>query len=259
MIISQEQFDQLRMQSRVSFVRAMVEHAFAFQPQLCRTVGREAMLSIVDAWVLQSVAQGFDKEGQVQLMVELGLLFGSGFRDDPQLPWLHSVWSDRSLPYPRHKADALHQRCNAYLNTVYGPDNANVLSALQALMPTEGRTARFESGDLDTGLIETLHALHPQKLAYVGQPAMRALIASARAQALSHEMSSPRATGLLLILMSAFGHRCTTDPLYPWIGRTLVREGVAQGEAGAVRLEQRARVWLRHVVENHPSLGGVEH
>lgn len=258
MFIGQEQFDQLRMQSRTSFVRAMVEHAFAFQPQLCRTVGREAMLPIVDGWVLQSVAQGFDKEGQVQLMVELGLLFGSGFRDDPQLPWLQSVWSDPSLVYPRHKADALHRRCNVYLNEVYGPDNAHVLSALQALVSTEGRMARFESGDLDSGLVETLHALHPQKLVCVGQPAMRALIASARAQALRHGMSSPRATGLLLILMSAFGHRCTSDPLYPWIGRTLARDGVAQGEAGAVRLEQRARVWLRHVIENHPSLGGVE-
>jgi len=47
--------------------------------------------------------------------------------------------------------------------------------------------------------------------------------------------------------MFAFGHGCTNDLLYPWISRTLQDERIADPEARAARLEQKAITWLEHV------------
>lgn len=251
--IRASQVQVFRDDARRKFVKSMTEHAFAFQPQLCNTLGREAVRPIVDRWVDQADAIGFDERGQTKLFIELGLLFGCGFVDDPQIPWVGDTLADPTLVYPRQKAKALHERANAYTEAVYGPDNIYVMTALHSLTLTEGRKARFVTGDLDNGLLELLSDLHPQKLEYAGEAAIRALISRGRKEAARFGMTSSRAIGLLVVLMSAFGHRCADDRLYPWIGRTLTHEKIVDGEARAARLESRARIWLKSVIENHPS------
>jgi hypothetical protein len=52
----------------------------------------------------------------------------------------------------------------------------------------------------------------------------------------------------MIVLILAFGHGCVTDPLYPWIARTLNDEAIADPAACAKRLENKALTWLDHVL-----------
>ncbi len=253
MRIRAKQVQVFREEARRKFVESMTEHAFAFQPQLCGTLGREAVRPIIARWVEQADAIGFDERGQAKLFVELALLFGSGFLDDPQLPWVHNTLADPSLIYPREKAQALHERANDYMAAVHGPDNVHLLASLRSLALTEGHRALFENGHLEHALLDFFDDHHPQKLRYAGEAAMRALIARGRDEAARFDLTSPHDIGLLVVLMWAFGHRCTDDPLYPWIGRTLTDGRTMEAGARAERLEVRARIWLKGVLENRPS------
>ena len=53
---------------------------------------------------------------------------------------------------------------------------------------------------------------------------------------------------MVVALMFAFGHGCLSDPLYPWIARTLADGRSSSPEARAEHLEKKATTWLRHVV-----------
>jgi hypothetical protein len=59
-----------------------------------------------------------------------------------------------------------------------------------------------------------------------------------------------RAVLLTCVLMHAFGHGCFSDPLYPWIARTLQDARADDPQSRAARLEKRAKTWLRHVLQN---------
>jgi hypothetical protein len=91
----------------------------------------------------------------------------------------------------------------------------------------------------------------PQKAAYIGEEALTTLIQDGRAEARKFGFTTLRAEALVVVLMFAFGHGCTDDPLYPWISRTLTDERIVSTEARAMRLEKKALKWLDHVLAKH--------
>ncbi len=226
----------------------MMAHARAYQPLLCNTLSDDELRPGVIGLVEKAIARGFETRGQARLFVELGLIFGYHFETDPQYPWIAEILKGTKEPFPELKARALHRRANAYMEAVFGKDGEHAMAARRQL---QGRVD-FETpkeDELDTFLLGTLEQLHPQKFAEVGETPLRALIAKARRTAARWEMVGPRPVGLVAILMSQFGHGCDHDPFYPWIARSINHERLPDGTARAKRLEQRARTWLRVVLE----------
>jgi hypothetical protein len=95
----------------------------------------------------------------------------------------------------------------------------------------------------------------PKKAEYVGEAGLRALIDEALVEAERHRFAADRHRGLLVVLMFSFGHGCMSDPLYPWIARTLADQRIAGSERRAQRLERKAVTWLEHVVARDPRAG----
>ena len=93
-----------------------------------------------------------------------------------------------------------------------------------------------------------LNRVFPQKVAYTGEEGIQALVREGRDQARKYGFSTSRSEILLVVLMFAFGHGCTDDPLYPWIARTLKNEQITDPAARAKRLEKKALTWLDHVL-----------
>jgi hypothetical protein len=234
----------------------MVAHARAFQPRLCGTLSETELYTAVDRLVAGAGQVGFDRRGQARLFVELGILHGSGFTDDPQLPWVREVMDDPGFPFPQQRAEALHERADAYSDAVYGPEGEYVRAARrrvgdQSHWPTPA------AAELEDVMLATLLDLHPEKVAYLGEKPIRELISEARGVAKRWRMPGPRPIALMAVLMNLFGHRCDDDPLYPWINRTLVDSAIRDGETRAQRLERRALAWMRVVLERDAEEGGA--
>src|SRR5207253_3090588 len=118
------------------------------------------------------------------------------------------------------------------------PGAENVHRALKDLLAFVRAPVTF-SNDFASDILREMNRIFPQKATYVGETGLRALIDEASEEAQQYHFATIRQTALLVILKYGFGHGCTSDPLYPWISRTLKDEKIVDPTARAARLEKK--------------------
>jgi hypothetical protein len=255
LVIRREQLELLDQVIRTAFENEMVAHSKEFSPRLCEVIGEEQLRVALRTAIDRANGYGFTNRGPVRLFIELMFLFGSGFDTDPQYPWAASILQASGDQMQR--AERLFENTIEYQESVSGPEAINTHRALNdLLLLAQQQHLPFSSNNLDDGLLREMNRVFPQKTSYVGEEALRALMRSGRGEALRHRFSSVRGEALLVVLMFAFGHGCIDDPLYPWIGRTLLDPRITNPAARAERLEKKARTWLTQVLAQHP--GGAQ-
>jgi len=227
------------------FEEEMVAHSQSFAPELCEVIGDEQLRVALRSAMTLAEGYGFTNRGPVRLFVEMMFLCGSAFDTDPQYPALGAVL--RAPGDQMQRAQQIHEGFLDYLEKVSGPGAVHVQKALSDLL-TYTRTPLAFSNDLVADMLRDMHRIFPRKAAYVGRPGLVALIDEGIAEAWQYRFDTPRQTALLVVLKFAFGHGCTSDPLYPWIARTLHDERIVDPAARAARLEKKAITWLEHVV-----------
>lgn len=246
LVIRREQFKIFESGALRSFEDEMIAHSQQFSPVLSRVIGDTQLRVAVHAALSRAMNYGFTLRGPLQLFVEITFLCGSAFDTDPQYPG----WGDalRSAEHEMDRAMAIHERHNNYLARVSGPDAINVRAALKALAAFARAPLSISESNYVADMLSAMEQAFPQKVAYVGEDGLRAVISEASAEAARHRFSTIREQGLIAVLMFAFGHGCTDDPLYPWISRTLDDPRITSPEARAKRLENKALTWLDHVL-----------
>jgi hypothetical protein len=244
--IRQEQTEAFRQHHLQKFEDEMVEHSKNFAPPICKVIGDEQVRVAIRSAMLRANGYGFTNRGPLRLFIEMMFLCGSSFDTDPQYAVVGRVL--RSPADQMDRAEQIHLGYLEYLVKVSGPDAVNVRSALSELPALARTPLPFSSDDFVAGLLREMARLFPQKVAYVGEANLRTLIHEATAESQRYHFSTMRQAALLVVLMFAFGHGCTNDPLYPWISRTLRDEKIVSPVARAERLEKKALTWLEHVL-----------
>ena len=229
-----------------AFEDEMVAHSKEFAPHLSAVLGDEQLRVAVQTAISKAGEYGFTLRGPIRLFVELTFLFGSGFHDDPQYPVIGEVL--RSEAPEMTKANRLHEWHNEYLEKVAGPENVNVRRALEFVDNFARTTPAALERNLDDEILRGIVRAFPERAVSIGENALRALVAEGKEEAARHGFTTARSNALLIILKASFGHRCTNDPIYPWIRKTLDDPQIAGPDARADRLERKAVTWLGHVL-----------
>jgi hypothetical protein len=237
----------------VGFENEMMAHSKDFSPRLCEVIGDEQLRVALRQAMDRARGYGFTNRGPIRLFIELMFLFGSAFDTDPQYPWAAQILgaSDDQM----ERAERLYQKTLDYQEKVSGPEAVNTRKALGDLSILARQPATFSAKDFVASLFREMNRAFPQKVAYIGEEQLTALIDEGRAEALRYRFPTLRGEALVVVLMFAFGHSCTDDPLYPWIARTLNDEKILGPTARAERLEEKAVMWLDHVLAR-PRKGG---
>ena len=250
MIIRAEQMRAFEQAARRQFEEEMVAHSKDFSPRLCEVIGDEQLRVALRAAINRAERYGFTKRGPIRLFIEMTFLCGSAFDTDPQYPALGDVL--RASGDQMQRAQQIHEGHIDYLARVSGPGAANVRKALRDLLTFARMPLMFSTDDFIEGLLQAMTGIFPQKVAYSGEAGLKRLIQEGIAEARKYRFSTVRQETLIVVLMFAFGHGCTDDPLYPWIVRTLQDERIIDPAARADRLERKAMTWLEHVLARHP-------
>lgn len=242
--IRQDQTEAFRQYHLQKFEDEMVEHSKQFAPPLCKILGDEQVRLVVRSASQRAGAYGFTNIGPIRLFIELTFLCGSAFDTDPQYQGMCEIL--RSDGDQMARAEQIHLGHLDYLEKVSGPQAINVRDALERLAVMVRSPLNFSSENLVSGLLQETRRIFPKKVAYIGESALSALIQEGSIEAEKYGLVTLRHTVLIVVLMFAFGHGCTNDPLYPWISKTLREEktGNTRGE----RLERKATIWLDHVL-----------
>jgi hypothetical protein len=228
------------------FEDEMVVHSNEFTPRLCKVIGEEQLRVALRQAIERAGAYGFTNRGPIRLYIELMFLYGSDFDSDPQYPAVGEVLNtsgDQML-----RAEQIHAGVLDYQEKVSGPDAANVRKALEALSVFARKPLTFSSNNFVAEMLQEMTRAFPQKAAYIGEEGLTRLIDEGRAEARQYDFPTVRGEALVVVLMFAFGHGCTADPLYPWISRTIKDERIVDPAGLAKRLEKKAVTWLDHVL-----------
>ncbi len=230
-----------------NFEDEMVLHSRAFTPRLCEVLGEEQLRVALRQAITRAHSYGFTFRGPIRLYIELMFIYGSGFDTDPQYPAIGEVLkaSGDQMQRAEQIGESIHED---YREKVTGPGGIHVRKSQEAFLVFAQDRIRFSATDFVPEMLQQMNRFFPQKVAYTGQDQLSKLIEEGREEARRYGLSSVRAEAMIVVLMFAFGHRCTEDPLYPWIGRTLHDERIIDAEARARRLEKKAVTWLKHVL-----------
>lgn len=248
MIIRREQIEALRAAVRRGFENEMVAHLAQFSPPLFKAVGENQMREAIRLGMARAAGYGFENQGPVRLYLEMMLLFGSDFDTDPQYTWSAEILTNRDVGSQMERADFLYQRTLHYRENVGGPEDEYTLQALGKIRVWAQQPLPLTEKNLVPDILREINRIYPQEADYTGEDALEELIHEAGREALKYRFSTVRGITLMVVLMLAFGHGCTHDPLYPWIAGTLNDEAITDPAARAKRLETKALTWLDHAL-----------
>lgn len=253
LVISSVQIETLRQAARRSFDNEMVAHLGGFSPPLVKAIGEDQLHRVIDFGVVRAGSHGFTHRGPVRLYLELMLLFGSHFDTDPQYPWAAEILAGADPDSQMRHAGQLYEQALDYRSKVAGPDDAYTLEALSKISLLASQPLDLSWQGFVPEMLQELAFVYPQKAAYVDNQRLESLILEGIESARTHRFATLRGAALMVVLMLAFGHGCANDPLYPWIGRTLHKQIIADPEMRAKRLEHKALTWLKHVLAHFES------
>lgn len=244
--IRKKQMQAFNQATIAAFEDEMVVHSQEFSPRLCEVIGEEQLRAALRKAIDRAGEYDFTLRGPVRLFVELMFLYGSDFHTDPQYPWISKILqgSDHEMT----RAKQLRFKTIEYQEKVSGPDVANTRKCLEELSELAQQELTVSHDEFGTRVLSELNRVFPQKFEFTGEEGIRALIHEGRNVAREYRFPTVRGAVMVVILMFAFGHGCTEDPLYPWIARTLKDELIVNPAARSKRLEKKALTWLDHVL-----------
>lgn len=248
MIIRKAQIEEMSEGLTRAFEDEMVEHLAAFSPPLFAVIKEDHMREVIRFGIGRARDYRLTLRGPIRLYLEMMLLFGSHFDTDPQYPWAGEILIDRYSVSEMQRAEWLHARILDYQEKVSGPEGANTQKALEELLSLAKNPITLTGENFSTGMRREMIRVFPQKAEYVGKDGIKALIEEATAEAGKYGFSNERGNILMVILMYAFGHGCTSGLIYPWIERTLNDEKIVDAPKRSERLEKKAITWLEHVL-----------
>jgi hypothetical protein len=251
LVISRAQWKGFRSAARARFELKMTKHLALRSPFHARVLGDAGMRAAVHFGIERAEARGYTLRGPVRLWLELMFLFGGYFDDDPLLPSAAAPLvvckdPDRQMPL----AEQLHTLACDVLTRISGPGNVHNRNALARLQQLVSSPWTLNVNGLEDQLLSAYAWAHPQKFAVLGEVPHRRLIKAAIGEAHALGVRTPNGIALFPVLAFIVGAGFARDPLYPWISRTLDDPTPIAPDERAARLEQRARIYLRHALAN---------
>ena len=227
------------------FEDEMVRHSQDFAPKLSAQLGEGQLRIALRQAIGRARDHGFSNRGPVRTFIESMFLFGSGFDTDPQYPWARrALLADDDQ---MSRAEKLVAYILDYQREVSGPGGENTRNALRALAAFAREPFEISEADFVPRMLEELRRSFREKALYIGDDGLTQLLAEAQSEGEKYDFPV-RGFVAVAILMFAFGHGCTRDPLYPWISSTLHDDRIVGPDARAARLEKKALTWLDAVI-----------
>lgn len=203
--------------------------------------------AVIDRGVRGAAEHGLTQRTTARLFIELMVLLGHGFADDPLLPWVAAAFANAPEDDELARARALHSAAVDYLDRVYGADGAHFNMALQQLLAEPVRLSTGSREQFQNAAMARLEQLWPQRFAALDETEMQQALRHNIARAVRYGIR--KETGVFIYLTCCFvlGSSFDQDPLLPWAGAILTQQD-SEAER-AIRLHAAAQPALQAWLE----------
>jgi hypothetical protein len=237
----QQAFEQA---ARKKFEDEMVVHLRQLAPQHCNAVGEAGLRQLVRTGMERAAKNGLTNRGPVRFYLDLMIMLGSDFDTDPQYPWTAALLKDSTTPDQMVRAERLHEKVMDYSAKVFGQDYVQEKAAVRRAGAVQYEELPLSGAGSVRGIATYLERIFPEKVRYLGASPISGLASRARVLSEQHRLVPERGPVVLAGLMFAFGHGVTTDPQFPWVASTLVKD-IQDPAARTERLFRRALTYQR--------------
>jgi hypothetical protein len=190
-------------------------------------------------------ARGLYSKREVSLYVTLMMILGIGFADDPQLPWVADLLDETVIAHPTVRIENLFAETLAYLDATAGPNCGLVVRAMLRIRDFDLAAVPATTGELwIADVLRILNGFYPQKFAFQGAAATRAMAELGIRRAAAYGLTEPVGVFVFLECMFMLGSGFDHDPLQPWASNALIDLDIADGRLRAERLYAGAMAHL---------------
>jgi len=243
--IRREQMEALEAAAVRDFERRMLAHLRQFFPKHLAVLGEPTLRAVIRFGVGRGSIHGFTTEHDLCLYVDLMLLLGSLFDEDPQLPWADAILHDAGIPDSAERAERLYDEAMAFLDDAAGEDGQYLTRALVTLHKHPLKeTWAPGPGKLEDRLLAHLRALWPQKYECVGAGPLGLMVHRGVEGAARNHVAGDFGALVFVVLMFFLGSGFDRDPQYPWALAILGDASPASRAARAQRLDEASRAHL---------------
>jgi hypothetical protein len=245
LVIREEQMEVFEQAAVQSFESRLVEHLKKEFPKHSEAMGDAALLEVVRCGRERAAKYGLAGERSVRLYLELMLMLGSGFDEDPQLPWAAEILRKQGAGDETARIDALYKKAGEYAERTAGPKNEYLDRVLRAL-PAEKLEGYVGSGapSFEDYMLRRLGMLYREKAEAVGREPLRATIARGVDGARQTHLLTEAGVMLYVFLMFFLGSGFASDPQFPWASEILKDETLGEPAKKAARLREAAMAYL---------------
>lgn len=229
--IAKQQMEALETAALRAFEDRTLAHLQRYFPAHCALLGETQMRVVIRLGLARASAHGLTPECCVRGYIDLMCVLGSGFDQDPLLPWAAATLAGDEKMHEVERGDLLYDRAWAYIRAIMADyRDANGAPTTERFVPhlrqlrqvpleplTPGNMPRFS-----TGLLDWIEEVFPAKCAIVGLEPLGGLVPRAIATAGEHGIRSERGVALTAVCLFVLGAGFADDPLLPWAQRTLM-------------------------------------
>lgn len=261
------------------FEAGLADHFRAFFPQHAATQGDAQLQKVLRYGLQRAESRGLKTERGIYVYLALMFLLGSGFDQDPQLPWAArevereppapakpevapsaaAVAAEPAKPAagaaaegadetPKETADARIERvygqAMAYLDRTVGPGNEFMRQSLSVLRQPQVFEGLPAAPSFGHRLLLLLQMLAPEKYRALGEDSLRNLVRHGYENAKRHGIATEHGIMNFVALALLLGSGFDRDPLYPWAAAALSDPGKVDPGAKGALLREAALVHL---------------
>lgn len=244
-VIRREQMEAFDKAVSREFALRLAAHIKEAFPKHAEAMGDAARLEVARKARERAAAHGIKGEGNTRRYLELMLMFGSAFDEDPQLSWAARVLV-RGPADETARIEALFTAAAEYAARVSGPENQFLDRALKLLPkhPLDGFNA---SGArlYEEYILKRLAATWREKAEATGLEPLREIVRRAIDAARRFGLTTEAGVTLLVTLMFFLGSGFETDPQFPWAKAVLNDASLKEPAKKVERLYEAALSVLR--------------
>ena len=246
--VSAPQMARLQVCASESFVETLVTHARETLPAFAAHCDDSELKIAIRSALEKARQHGWTLQGSARFYVEMALLFGIGFANDPFHAWFtQTCKANAGLP-ELAQADACYAALSSGWRRMVGDDGQRQRRAFerwQRFDPLKAFPAQLQVPEFMSRLQTALAALYPAMWDAADAEARTWLCAAAGSRLA--EGIVPSLSGQFACLQFFLGHAALRDPLHPWVGVALLdpTTGNTNKASPAVALHQATLRYLQ--------------
>lgn len=239
--ISSDQFAKFSEQLSKTYHDKLVRHCQEKFPVLVRQLPIDNLKQAITDGIRLAEKLGFTKRGGTTLIVELSLLFGCGFVNDPLHPWAKEALDAPDVVTEQRIARKLYEASLDYVSQLLrkpARSPAELTATLQTILKQDNFNLTPKGWEHELSSI--LQSYFPEHASVAVPEVFGKLIRENKAQAQQLGLTSANDIAHFITLQIAYGHCWYTDPVHHGLRDTFAKGGVlALRNAALSQLKQR--------------------